>query len=166
MKTTYKIILAIVLIGLIIGLFITFNTENKQTTDTVSTERNTTISQKAQSYINDNYPGYTIVKASDDPMCTGEPAIDVLMKKNQDIISLIFSPDGDFLQSEVDVNYSEAPQEIDSMLKSEFSEYTASEQIEKLTLPNGENQYLVDITKGKESREVIFDAAANIVCTN
>ncbi len=132
--------------------------------DTSSTNTNVAVPQKAQSYIKNNYPEYNIVRASDDPMCTGEPAIDVSIKKDRSVISLIFSPTGDFLQSEVDVDYSEAPQGIGSKIKSEFPGYAASEQIEKLTLPNGETQYLVDIVKDEDSKEVIFDTGANVVC--
>ena len=139
-------------------------TNQDESINTSSTNTNVTIPQKARTYVKNNYPKYNIVKASNDPMCTGKPAIDVLIKKDQDVISLIFSPNGDFLQSEIDVAYSEAPKVIDTKIKSKFPEYIASEQIEKLTLPNGETQYLVDIMKDKESKEVIFDTAGNVVC--
>lgn len=126
--------------------------------------KNLNIPQKAASYIREQYPSYQIVSMTDDPMCTWEAAIDIGLQKSSEKVSLIFSPEWDYIQKEVDVDYSEASPKIQTKLQSEFARYTPSQQIEKLTRKNGDLLYLVDITQGSETREVIFDTGANIVC--
>ncbi len=101
---------------------------------------------------------------TDDPMCTWEAAIDIGLQKSSEKVSLIFSPEWNYIQKEIDVDYSEASPKIQTKLQSEFALYTPSKQIEKLTRKNGDILYLVDITHGAETREVIFDLDANIVC--
>ncbi len=140
-----------------IGLFILQNKWDQESKDL-------NIPQKAASYIREQYPSYQIVSMTDDPMCTWEAAIDIGLRKSSENISLIFSPQWDYIQKEVDVDYSEASPKIQTKLQSEFALYTPSKQIEKLTRKNGDLLYLVDITHGAETREVIFDLDANIVC--
>ena len=113
------------------------------------------------------YPGYKIVHAASDPLCGGGDAIDVsIEKENLPNFSLIFKPDGSFVQQEQDVPLSTASGKIKDVLKAKYSGYTVSNQIEKLILADKTEQYLVDLTKGTISKEVIFDNNGTVVCEN
>lgn len=114
-----------------------------------------------------NYAGYTMVKAAPDPLCQGGDAIDVaITKAGSPNLSLIFKPDGSFVQEEEDVPLSTATDKIRNALKAKYADYSAGNQIEKLTLADKTVQYLVDLTKGTATKEVIFTADGNVVCEN
>jgi hypothetical protein len=116
-------------------------------------------------FVGKNYPGYKMISATSDPLCQGGDAIDVAITKNgSPNLSLIFKPDGSFVQQEEDVPLSTAPGKINSVLKGKYASYSAGNQIEKLTLANKSVQCLVDLNKGKVSKEVIFDLNGNVVC--
>ncbi len=114
-----------------------------------------------------NYPGYKIINAASDPLCKGGDAIDVAVTKNgSPNLSLIFTPDGHFVQQEEDVPLSSAPGKIGNVLKAKYADYSAGKQIEKLILADRSVQYLVDLNKGKVSKEVIFDTGGMVICEN
>lgn len=116
-------------------------------------------------FVEQNYLGYKIINAASDPLCQGGDAIDVAVTKNGSAnLSLIFTPNGHFVQQEEDVPLSTAPGKISDSLKSKYSGYAADKQIERLILADRTVQYLVDLTKGKVAKEVIFSADGNIVC--
>ncbi len=50
-------------------------TENSKNVDVAS------LPQSVRDYVNTNFGGYTIASADHDPMCTGEDAIEVVIKK-------------------------------------------------------------------------------------
>ena len=68
------------------------------------------------------------------------------------------------MQQEEDVPLSTASLKISEALKTKYAGYTAGNQIEKLILADKSVQYLVDLTKNKVSKEVIFSAEGNVVC--
>ena len=118
-------------------------------------------------FVSKNYAGYTIVSADSDPLCGGAPAVDVAIKKTSaPTFSLIFKPDGSYVQQEEDVDLSTAPDKIKSTLKTQFGKYSAGGQIEKLILADKSIQYMVDLTNGKITKEVIFTVDGNIFCEN
>ena len=142
----------------------TAQTKPKPLTGKVSLEK---LSNNAKDYIAENYKGYKIKKAEYDPLCSGGDAIDVsITKQKSKTYSLIFLLDGTFIQQETDVPFSEAPIEIGKALKIKYADYTYSKQIEKLQLADKSIQYLVDISKGFVSKEVIFDAQGVVICEN
>lgn len=125
------------------------------------------LSAKAKAYITDNYKGYKAVGAAYDPLCSGGDAIDVSVSKpNSPTYSLIFLLDGTFIQQEIDVPFAEAPPKVLETLKSKYASYKYSKQIEKLQLVDKKIQYMVDISKGKTEKEVIFDDQGAVVCEN
>ena len=116
-------------------------------------------------FVTKNYPGYQIKSAASDPLCGGADAIDVVITKNgEPNLSAIFRPDGQFVQQEEDVPLSTAAQKISDALRTKYSGYTADKQIEKLILADKTVQYLVDLTKGNLSKEVIFNAEDSVMC--
>jgi hypothetical protein len=118
-------------------------------------------------FVNKNYVGYRIETAAPDPLCGGGPAIDVaIAKTGAPNLSLIFKPDGSYVQQEEDVPLSTASDKIRSTLKTKFGDYSAGSQIEKLTLADKSIQYLVDLSKGKNTKEVIFTIDGSVVCEN
>ena len=118
-------------------------------------------------FVSKNYSGYTIVSADSDPLCGGGPAVDVAIKKTGvPNLSLIFKPDGSFVQQEEDVPLSTASDKIRSVLKTKYADYSAGNQIEKLTLVDKTIEYMVDLNKGSVNKEVIFSVDGNIVCEN
>ncbi len=118
-------------------------------------------------FVSKNYTGYTIVSAASDPLCNGGAAIDVAVTKTSaPDLSLIFKPDGSFVQQEEDVPFSTASDKIRSVLKTKYAGYSAGNQIERLTLADKTIQYMVDLNKGNATKEVTFSADGNIACEN
>ncbi|HKC35788.1 MAG TPA: hypothetical protein VKB95_06985 [Chitinophagaceae bacterium] len=118
-------------------------------------------------YVEKNFAGYTISNAAHDPLCSGGDAIDVVITKPGQInLSLIFKPDGTFVQKEEDVPLNTAPVKVRDLVKRQYADYKASNQIEKLTLANNTTEYLIDITKGNVSKEVIMTNDGKVVCEN
>ena len=118
-----------------------------------------------QEFVTKNYPGYTMVKAASDPLCQGGDAIDLaIAKKGAPNLSLIFKPDGTYVQQEEDVPLATATAKIKEALKAKFADYSAGTQIEKVILADKSVEYLVDLTKGTVTKEVIFTMDGNVVC--
>lgn len=116
-------------------------------------------------FVTKNYAGYKMVKAASDPLCQGGDAIDVaIAKTGAPNLSLIFKPDGTYVQQEEDVPLTTATAKIKDALKTKYSEYSAGTQIEKVILADKSVEYLVDLTKGNVSKEVIFTADGIVVC--
>lgn len=112
-----------------------------------------------------NYAGYKMVKAASDPLCQGGDAIDVaIAKTNAPNLSLIFKPDGSYVQQEEDVPLTTAPSKIKDALKVKYPGYSAGTQIEKVILADKSVEYLVDLTKGSVTKEVIFSKEGAVVC--
>jgi hypothetical protein len=116
-------------------------------------------------FILKNYAGYAVVSAAPDPLCEGGAAIDVAVtKKGVPDLSLIFKPDGSFVQQEEDVPLPTASDKIRTVLKTKYAGYSAGSQIEKLTLVDKTVEYMVDLNKDSVTKEVIFSLDGNIVC--
>ncbi|TDD95953.1 hypothetical protein [Flavobacterium cellulosilyticum] len=100
-------------------------------------------------------------------MCSGSDAIDVVItKKGSPNYSLIFLPDRTFVQLEEDIAISTALSKIIEVIKTNYSGYKIAPQIEKLTLANNSTPYLLDISKDKVTKEVIFNENGTIACEN
>ncbi|MBK8713009.1 MAG: hypothetical protein IPL97_14250 [Niastella sp.] len=116
-------------------------------------------------FVTKNYAGYKMVKALSDPLCQGGDAIDLaIAKAGAPNLSLIFKPDGSFVQQEEDVPLSTATNKIMKVLKTKYADYAVGTQIEKLILADKTVQYLADLTRGSVTKEVIFTADGNVVC--
>lgn len=152
------------------------STEIKKDTETsvVSTTTPSTINYSADNlppgvkdFVSKNYSGFTIVSASPDPLCGGGPAVDVAINKaGAPTLSLIFKPDGSYVQQEEDVPLSTASNKIRNEIKTKYAGYSAGNQIEKLILADKTIEYMVDLNKGQTTKEVIFSIDGNIVCEN
>ncbi|MEO8861536.1 MAG: hypothetical protein ABI358_08945 [Ginsengibacter sp.] len=118
-------------------------------------------------FVQKNYPGYIIMIAVSDPLCDGSDAVDVAITKiGLPDLSLIFKPDGTFVQQERYVPLNTAPPAIGQTLKFKYADYTAGGQIEKLTLADNTEQYQADLSNGIISKEVILDTNGMVVCEN
>ena len=127
----------------------------------------TVLPAVVKKFVAKNYTGYTIIKAASDPLCKGGDAIDVaITKAGASNLSVIFKPDASFVQQEEYVPMSTATDKIKNALKTKYADYSAGNQIEKLILADKTIQYLVDQSKGKVSKEVIFNMEGNVVCEN
>lgn len=116
-------------------------------------------------FVAKNYTGYKMVKAASDPLCQGGDAIDVaIAKTGAPNLSLIFKPDGTYVQQEEDVPLTTASAKIKDALKAKYAGYSAGTQIEKVILADKSVEYLVDLTKGSVTKEVIFTVDGNVVC--
>ena len=116
-------------------------------------------------FVAKNYAGYTMQHAAYDPLCSGGNATDVaISKKGSPSYSLIFLPNGTFVQQEEDIDISKAPAAVLEMVKTKYTGFTPAQQIERLTLADKSIQYLLDITKNKIAKEVIFNDAGMVVC--
>lgn len=126
-----------------------------------------TLPTSIREYVTINYPGYKMENAAHDPLCQGGDAIDVaITKKGSTAYSLIFKPDGTFVQLEEDIDLNKAPAKILEMVKIEYVGYQPAPQIEKLTLADKSIQYLLDITKNGVTKEVIFNTDGSVACEN
>ncbi len=122
---------------------------------------------EVRNFIKKFYPGYTMIIAVSDPLCLGGDAIDVtITKKGSPNLSLIFKPDGSFVQQEEDVPLTTAPGKVREALIGRYPDYSAGNQIEKLILADKTVQYMVDLNKKGITKEVIFDVEGNVVCEN
>lgn len=137
---------------------------------TVEKEGKITLDQlpaNVVAYVAKNYLGYEMKNATHDPLCSGGDAIDLIItKKSSPTYSLIFLLDGTFVQLEEDVAVSTAPTKVLEAIKTKYSGYQIAPQIEKLTLANKTTQYLLDITKNKITKEVIFTIDGVVACEN
>ncbi|HEY5371898.1 MAG TPA: hypothetical protein VIJ75_23185 [Hanamia sp.] len=125
------------------------------------------LPSNVQGFVQRNYPGYLITIVVSDPLCGGGDAVDVaILKIGSPDLSLIFKQDGTFVQQEQDVPLHTAPIAITQTLKARYSDYSAGGQIEKLTLADNTEEYLIDLSKGAKSKEVIFDTNGMVVCEN
>ncbi len=157
-------------------------TENNSDEPKMPTERDSFVSNRelpkgasrlnslpfnVKGFVQRNYPGYLITSVVSDPLCGGGDAVDVAISKiGSPDLSLIFKQDGTFLQQEQDASLHTAPIAIMQTLKAGYSDYSAGEQIEKLTLADNTEEYLIDLSKGAKSKEVIFTANGMVVCEN
>lgn len=118
-------------------------------------------------FVQRNYPGYIIAIAVSAPLCGVGDAVDVAITKigTPDLL-LIFKQDGSFVQQEQDAPLHTAPPSIEQTLKFKYANYTAGDQMEKLTLADNTQEYLVDLNKGAKSKEVVFDTNGIVVCEN
>ena len=120
---------------------------------------------QAKEFIAKNYKGYKILSAAYDPLCNGKDAIDVaISQKGKPNYSLIFLLNGTFVQQEEDVKLSSAPEKVLITVKEKFLDYKIADQIEKLKLADNSLQYLLDLSKGSETKEVILTEDGKIVC--
>ena len=116
-------------------------------------------------FVTKNHPGYAMVKAVSDPLCQGGDAIDVaIAKTGAPNLSLIFKPDGTYVQQEEDVPLTTASAKIKATLKAKYADYSAGTQIEKILLADKSVQYLVDLSKGNVAKEVIFSIEGMVIC--
>ncbi|MCX6158967.1 MAG: PepSY-like domain-containing protein [Ignavibacteriae bacterium] len=126
-----------------------------------------TLPQSIKDYIASNYKEYKITEAAYDPLCKGGDAIDVSVEKaGSESLSLIFTPDGTYIQKEEDAPFTTAPEKVKEVIKLKYSNYLISDEIEKLTLADNTTQYLIDIEKDTLSKEVIFTPDGQVVCEN
>lgn len=118
-------------------------------------------------FVERNYSGYIITIAVSDPLCGGGDAVDVAISKiGLPDLSLIFKPDGTFVQKEQDVPLNTVTLAIIQTLKARYSDYSTAGQVEKLTLADNTEEYLVDLSKGAKSKEVILNTNGTVVCEN
>jgi hypothetical protein len=116
-------------------------------------------------YVKTHYPGYSIIIAVADPLCNGVDAIDVsIVKTNSTDFSLIFKPDGTFVQQEEDIPLNNIPSQIQLILKGKYADYSPGNQIEKVTLDDKSVQYSIDLIKENASKEVVISTEGNIIC--
>lgn len=116
-------------------------------------------------FVTQNHPGYVMAKAASDPLCQGGDAIDIaITKTGAPNLSLIFKPDGSFVQQEEDVAMNTAPVKIRDVIVAKYADYKAGDQIEKLQLADKTVQYLVDLSKGGTTKEVIFSKDGAVIC--
>ncbi|MCL5991642.1 MAG: hypothetical protein M1419_06020 [Bacteroidetes bacterium] len=184
-----KIGLSFIILFVTLASFTSWSFDNKQngnktqkqitkpTKDTTNSTKNTELHKGKINlnklpncigeFVKKYFQGYKIKNAAYDPMCTGEDAIDVsIRKKGGPDYSLIFLPNGTFVQREEDIELNKAPTKVLEMVKIKFPGYKIGHQIERLTLADHSTQYLLDISMNNISKEVIFDIDGIIICEN
>jgi hypothetical protein len=139
----------------------------QKTSFDIKTVSKETLPQNIKDYVALNYKEYKINDAAYDPLCEGGDAIDVSIDNNgKTALSLIFKPDGTYIQKEEDIPFKDAPLKVKEVIKTKYGSYKASNQIEKLTLADNAIQYLIDIDKNSVFKEVTLTSDGQIVCEN
>ncbi|MBK6912900.1 MAG: hypothetical protein IPH11_04235 [Ignavibacteriales bacterium] len=87
-----------------------------------------------------------------------------ISKQDSPDYSLIFLFDGTFVQLEEDIDLSKAPAKVLETVKAKYADFQPAHKIESLTLADKSIAYLVDLTKGTLTKEVILKADGTIVC--
>ncbi|MHB9055991.1 MAG: PepSY-like domain-containing protein [Paludibacteraceae bacterium] len=139
----------------------------------VETENNSVISlselpKAVNDFVARNYAGYKIEKAGHDPLCGGGDAMDVAISKTgSPKLSLIFLPDGKFVQKEEDIALDAVPAKILNTIKTKYAGFTSGKEAEKLTLADNKTvQFQLDLKKERTSKEVTFNIDGNVICEN
>lgn len=169
MKKVFLVIVVSICMGILTGC----SGKSEKSEKISEAENNSAISlSELPGAVNDfiarNYPGYKIKNAGHDPLCDGGDAMDVAISKDgSPNLSLIFLPDGKFVQQEEDVKLEATPAKILNTVKTKYTGFTAEKGAEKLTLADSKTvQYQLDLNKAGTSKEVIFDMEGNVVCEN
>lgn len=116
-------------------------------------------------FVTKNYAGYTMLKAVHDPLCSGDDAIDLQIgKKGGADYSLVFLPNGTFVQQEEDIDLTNVPSKVLETLKEIYADYKPAPQSERLTLADNTTQFSIDISKSNATKEVIVKADGTVVC--
>ncbi len=111
------------------------------------------------------YPGYAIAAATYDPLCGGAPAMDIAIRaKGKPAYSVIFLPNGHYVQREQDVPLSSIPATVRAAVKQTFAGYRPGLQAESLQLVDGTMEYSVDLNKPHNNKEAIFSASGQVLC--
>jgi hypothetical protein len=165
MKTRVAVMVALlILIGIFVFLYIRPN-NSQMLQESPMPSSSPGFESVIKTYLNNNYPGYTVSKISSDPLCNGGDANEVFIKNvENNTVSLIFTPTGEFVQSEKDIPFTELPETVSTSIQTDFKDYTHSDTAEELTLANKEKQYMVDFFSGNTSFETIFDTDGKIAC--
>lgn len=125
------------------------------------------LPSNVKGFVQRNYPGYLITIVVSDLLCSGGDAVDVAITKiGSPDLSLIFKPDGTYIQQEQDVPLNAAPIAIMQTLKAKYPGYSVGGRIEKLTQADNVVEYGVDLSKGAKSKEVILNTNGTVVCEN
>lgn len=139
----------------------------------IETENNSVISlselpKAVNDFITRNYAGYKIEKAGHDPLCSGGDAMDVAISKSgSPKLSLIFLPDGKFVQKEEDIDLDAVPAKILNTIKIKYAGFTPGKEAEKLTLADKKTvQFQLDLKKEGISKEATFNIDGNLICEN
>ena len=116
-------------------------------------------------FIASHYPGYTIAAATYDPLCGGAPAIDVAVRATgMPAYSLIFLPNGNYVQREEEVPLATVPPAVMASVKEKYSDFRIGKQAEKLVLADNSTEYSFDVAKPHNAREAVFSSSGQIVC--
>lgn len=117
-----------------------------------------------KTYVEANYPGYTIDEAEQETDCSGATVYDVEIEQGEDIESeLTFDSEGNFLYSESEITVADLPASVTNSLANNYAGFT-TEEADKLTLADGSTRYEVELEKGSIEKEVLFDTEGTVIC--
>ena len=123
------------------------------------------LPDSVEPFVSKYYPGYKIIAASYDPLCGGAPAMDIAIRATgKPAYSVIFLPNGHYVQREQDIPLSSVPTDVKSALKQKYASYRPGRQAERLELVDGSTEYSVDLNKPHNNKEVIFSESGNVLC--
>lgn len=117
-----------------------------------------------QTYIETNYPDYSLDQAEQETLCGGGSGYELEIEKGEeDDLNLTFDADGVFLFVKIDISISELPAAVLNSINTNYDGF-AVEEPAKLTLGDGTVRYQAELEKGKDEKEVQFDAEGVIIC--
>jgi hypothetical protein len=165
MKTRVIVVaIFLILIGIVVFLYVR-PTNSQMIQESPLPSSSPDFNSAIKNYLNNNYSGYTVSKISSDPLCSGGDANEVFIKNAENnTVSLIFTPSGEFVQGEKDIPFTELPETVSTTIQTDFKDYTHSDEAEELTLANKEKQYMIDFISNDQSFEAIFDTSGKVVC--
>ncbi len=123
-----------------------------------------TISDNLQAYINNNYPDFSVKKASIDTLCDETSAIVIALQKMSKKIDVYFDEEERFLHEAEDIKKKDIPEEVIEIVTNTFEEYQLKTNAIKYIKQDGTIQYSLTLFKENSSKEVIVNSDGTIIC--
>lgn len=117
-----------------------------------------------KSYVEANYPAYSIDEAEMEADCFGASVYEVEIEQNEDNeLELVFDKNGNFLYSETEIAVSDLPAAVSGSIASKFAGFKTKEA-DKLAMADGSTRFEVEMKKDGKTKEVIFDTEGTVIC--
>ncbi|MFN0175393.1 MAG: PepSY-like domain-containing protein [Saprospiraceae bacterium] len=117
-----------------------------------------------KTYVDANYPGYTLDEAETETDCFGTSVYEVEIEQGEENdLELTFDTAGAFLYSETEIVLPDLPASVTSAIASKYGGFKI-EEASKLNMADGSTRYELDLEKGSTNKEVLFDTEGTVIC--
>lgn len=122
------------------------------------------LPQAIKTYVEANYPGYTLDEAEKETDCSGATVYEVEIEQGEENeLELTFDEEGNFLYAESEIGAADLPAAVVNSIATNYAGFT-TEETDKLTLADGSTRYEAELKKGSTEKEVLFDSEGTVIC--